>query len=429
MKAVHVNTPTKVLIPLILLIASLALPSSVAADTLHYYVSASGSDSNNGSQSSPWKTIDHAASALSLGSSGTVVHVAPGTYGCVSTTRSGGSDSQRIVYLSDTKWGAKIACNGTTGWINGNGSSVRTGDYIDIDGFQVTASSSSVMMCDGIRTFAAFNRIVNNWVHDVPAPPGPGGTGGCSGSGGQGGDGISTGNNGVPSTVGHGNLISGNIIDAIGASSLCITVHGIYISSPGNLVQNNIVSRSCGWGVHIYHYTDQEVVTNNTIINNLRGGILVSSDGSITDDNTTVSNNIVANNGGPEYGISERYGPTGGSNVYFNNLLYNNQPGNMNFSNGSRAQSGNINLTSAQFNALFVNYTGNAKTGDYHLKDGAVAIGSGTSGNCAASGLKPCIPAIDFDKATRTAMDVGAFAFGGNSDHPDVPLGLTATVH
>jgi pectate lyase-like protein len=45
-----------------------------------YYVSPSGSDSNAGTQSSPWKTLNHANSAIVLGSNGTVVHVAPGTY-------------------------------------------------------------------------------------------------------------------------------------------------------------------------------------------------------------------------------------------------------------------------------------------------------------------------------------------------------------
>jgi len=45
-------------------------------------------------------------------------------------------------------------------------------------------------------------------------------------------------------------------------------------------------------------------------------------------------------------------------------------------------QSGTLTLTSAQFSARFMNYTGDI-TGDYHLQSGAVAIDRGTT-LCAA---------------------------------------------
>ncbi|MCU1307196.1 MAG: Right handed beta helix region, partial [Acidobacteriaceae bacterium] len=55
-----------------------------------YWISTSGSDGNPGTQASPWATIAHANAALVLGTSGTVVHVASGTYnGCIVTTRTG----------------------------------------------------------------------------------------------------------------------------------------------------------------------------------------------------------------------------------------------------------------------------------------------------------------------------------------------------
>ncbi|MCU1306225.1 MAG: Ig domain protein group 2 domain protein, partial [Acidobacteriaceae bacterium] len=55
-----------------------------------YWISTSGSDGNPGSQASQWATIAHANAALVLGTSGTVVHVASGTYnGCIVTTRTG----------------------------------------------------------------------------------------------------------------------------------------------------------------------------------------------------------------------------------------------------------------------------------------------------------------------------------------------------
>ena len=75
----------------------------------------------------------------------------------------------------------------------------------------------------------------------------------------------------------------------------------------------------------------------------------------------------------------------------------------------SGTQSGTMTLTAAQFNALFVNYTGDM-TGDYHLQSGAVPIDAGTTA-CAA-GVTTCVPGTDFDGVLRPqgrASDIGAY--------------------
>jgi hypothetical protein len=62
-------------------------PSPVPSSGLQFYVSTSGLDSNPGSQSSPWATIQHAAIVAAPGDT---VHVASGTYSAtVKTTTSG----------------------------------------------------------------------------------------------------------------------------------------------------------------------------------------------------------------------------------------------------------------------------------------------------------------------------------------------------
>ena len=79
-----------------------------------YYVSPNGSDSNDGSQARPWRTISHADAALTVGASttcsaasgwysqpgyGACVHIAPGTYSIGSeliTNKSGASSNQRV---------------------------------------------------------------------------------------------------------------------------------------------------------------------------------------------------------------------------------------------------------------------------------------------------------------------------------------------
>ena len=66
-------------------------------------------------------------------------------------------------------------------------------------------------------------------------------------------------------------------------------------------------------------------------------------------------------------------------------------------------------LTSAQFSALFVNYTGDM-SGDYHPPGGAVAIDAGTT-TCAV-GVSGCVPLTDFEGVSRpqgAAGDIGAY--------------------
>src|SRR5207253_3057431 len=120
-------------------------------------------------------------------------------------------------------------------------------------------------------------------------------------------------------------------------------------------------------------------IVNNVVANCGKYGIQISGDPAITsNDYTTVDNNIVVNVNG--YGIWESTsGAIGTHNVYNNNIVYNNTT-NVSLVNGT--QSGTLTLTSAQFSALFVNYTGDM-TGDYRLQGGAMAIDRGTT-LCAA---------------------------------------------
>jgi len=152
------------------------------------------------------------------------------------------------------------------------------------------------------------------------------------------------------------------------------------------------------------------IISNNVVANCGRYGIAVSADFAITSAaNTTVDNNIVVNvasSGGYGYGLYE-YPATGANNVYNNNIVYNNPGGNVVLRTGT--QSGTITITAAQFNALFVNYTGDMN-GDYHPRSGAVAIDAGTT-SCAA-GVSLCVPSTDFDGVPRLqgrAYDIGAY--------------------
>src|SRR5712692_3506952 len=99
--------------------------------TTDLYVSTTGSDSNAGTQTSPFKTILAASLAAQPG---TTVHVAPGTYDGGFTTTTSGTAASPIHYVSDTQYGAIIvpSANSTNNmaWHN-------SGAYVAIDGFQV----------------------------------------------------------------------------------------------------------------------------------------------------------------------------------------------------------------------------------------------------------------------------------------------------
>src|SRR3979411_2819252 len=99
--------------------------------TTDLYVSTAGSDTNSGTQTSPFKTILAASQAAHAG---TPVHVAAGTYYGGFTTTTSGTASSPIHYISDAPGGAKIvpALNSTydMAWDN-------RGAHVAIDGCEV----------------------------------------------------------------------------------------------------------------------------------------------------------------------------------------------------------------------------------------------------------------------------------------------------
>lgn len=79
-----------------LCLALLTLTSiSLAQAGATYYVSQSGSDSNSGSASAPWLTIQHAASTVTAGAT---VYVETGTYKESVTFANSGTSSEPIVF-------------------------------------------------------------------------------------------------------------------------------------------------------------------------------------------------------------------------------------------------------------------------------------------------------------------------------------------
>lgn len=331
-------------------------PQSVA----NYYVATSGSDANDGSLSAPWATIQHAADAVAQGS---VVHVAPGNYGAVTSQTSGTADA-RIRFISDVQWGATLQAAGPTVWNN-------SGSYVDIMGFEITGNAAVGILNDG-----SFVHIVGNNVHNTPTS--------CSADGGAGID-----NDSFTATD---NEIIGNVVHDVGnPAAQCATIQGIYQSSLRGRILNNMSYHNAAWGIHLWHAANNVVVANNLVFQNGDGGIVVGagdSPGGVIDDNTTVANNIVIYNGsrwGSGLAISEQ-GWTGPGNQYLNNLIWNN-------AQGITLQNGLHDLNTINADPRLANYQPDGN-GDYHLQPSSPAIGAGT-----IQGM----PMIDFDGAPPPA--------------------------
>lgn len=283
------------------------------------YVSPQGNDKNDGSQARPWATISHAGAVATPGAK---VHVAPGTYRETVVTTASGTASARISYLSDKKWSALIDPPGRPifAWKN-------TGKYTDIVGFDVRGES-----CIGIGLGGSFQKAEDNNVHNRAS--------GCNLNPASGA--------GIDSFDydGRDNDIIANFVHDVGlgdnvhcGEAKYRFVHGIYVATPGGQVSSNLVVDTCGYGIHLWHAASHVTITNNTVLRNRTGGIIVgsgdkpcSTSGCEGNDYTVVRNNIVAYNGNRNLNIKSHAieemaadgGRLGTHNQYSNNLAYDN---------------------------------------------------------------------------------------------------------
>jgi parallel beta-helix repeat protein len=339
------------------------------------YVATAGSDTNPGSQSEPFRTVQRAAS---LATPGTTVHVAPGVYRENVKSKVHGTTAARIRYVSDTKWGAQIIGSATEGtWTN-------TGDFTDIVGFDISGNGRV-----GILNLGSYTLIAGNHVHDIKV------SGGCTGSGGAG---IVNAN-----YAGSDGDVIGNVVHDIGMPGKCNGVQGIYSSNLRGRIYNNIVYRVSAYGIHLWHAADNVTIANNTVFSNgavgMGGGIVIGagdSPGGVVLNNTKVINNIVFNN--PQAAILEYCNQgeecTGAKNTIANNLVYGNG-GRITLRRGTAT--GNI-----EADPQFVDFQPDGR-GNYRLRRTSPAL---------KSGLSAYAPSTDIDNAPRppgTAPDIGAY--------------------
>lgn len=323
------------------IVVALVVPASARAED--WWVAPDGDDAASGAMDDPWATILHADAMVAPGD---VVHVMPGEYSGAFDTTTSGMEGAPITFVSETKWGARLVCEGGDGWI-------ARGDWVDIVGFEVTGDAAVGMLSMGSHV-----RFLGNWVHHL-APA-------CDGNGGAG---IDAGNYDAEDVDMIGNVVHDVWVDDVDGSP-CNRVQGLYHSLPGGTIANNIAWGNSGWGIHTWHNPRDLVITNNLVFANGEGGIIVGagdSPGTGYADGFLVANNIVMYN---RLGIYE-YGETGLDNRYVQNLVYENSEADVILQNDLVAE-GTITA-----DPLFVDWQLDG-SGDYRLAAGSPAIDAGT---------------------------------------------------
>jgi hypothetical protein len=145
----------------------------------NYYVATNGSDSNVGTQASPWLTIQHADTAVGGRVAGDCVNVAPGTYSAgVQPTHGGNlaSPAGYVVYRCEMLDGCIITASGGNAAPAFNIVSTGSGpNYLVLDGFELAAGSktlygvgAAMYFPNGVDTLGNTSHhiwIINNIIH------------------------------------------------------------------------------------------------------------------------------------------------------------------------------------------------------------------------------------------------------------------------
>ncbi|HXY11335.1 MAG TPA: Ig-like domain-containing protein, partial [Terriglobales bacterium] len=152
--------------------AVLTVTEAAAPTGNAFYVSTTGSDSNPGTQSSPWKTIQHAANTVQAGDT---VYVRAGVYNeSVNIAVSGSATAGPVTFASypgetavvDGTGLAVSSSAGTQGLFN-----LVNQSYVTIQGFEIrnyTTSNANVTPAGIWVTGAGSNvQLLNNLVHNI----------------------------------------------------------------------------------------------------------------------------------------------------------------------------------------------------------------------------------------------------------------------
>jgi hypothetical protein len=430
-----------------------------------YYVATNGSDSNAGTESAPWKTIQKAMNSATAGST---VYIKGGTYYEIVTVGVNGTAGAYITFRNTPgetvviDGRGDVASGDVRGIINVNSKNYlkfiglhltnHVGGYIP-GGFIVTGASNNIEFRDGKITHI-------DWASNSTVCPGQG-TQYSTPIRIMGGSNIIIDNNEVfnnntgdsESITVDGNVngftISNNTIYGHPNIGIDVLGHGAGNQPKGGLItRNHIYSGSyfC-WSGGVYIDGGTDTIIENNYIHDNWWGIEVGSENSYGASNIIVRNNIVFNNSNWGILVGAHAGVASNVRVY-NNVIVNNPDGNLEInsnlatnsvfknniiysSNGGSLLSGNVGGNVLDYN-LWYSTGGGAKPSqdshgifvdprfiklpgakfsatvpDFHPQSSSPAINAGTTLSEVTK---------DYDGVNRpvgSAFDIGAYEYGG----------------
>jgi parallel beta-helix repeat protein len=413
-----------------------------------YYVAPTGNDSNAGTSTAPFLTIQQGANTVQAGD--TVVVRAGNYAGFIMgwNTPTAGTATKPITFEADP--------NASPGSVVINARNVDTAvgidlepgcDYITLQGFTITNGNGSITK-EGIKATGSHDSILNNTVTGV------------------GGQGIFA--NNAPNAVITGNTVTGTVgTNTIG--------HGIYITGDTDnaVVANNVIHDNGYIGIHIngsggtVGVLTGALIKNNLIYNNGQNGInadglqtstivdnliygyqsygIVLFQGDSLDgskNNIIVNNTIVGTATGSGAALRIENGATG--NTVLNNVLLGKDGNALRISNDSMPglvsdynavsnsyQSEDTGSTESlaqwqsatgqdkhSFTSTAAALFNNPNSNDYHLKAGSPAIDVGTATDA---------PATDLDGNPRpqgNGYDIGSYEYPSGTSSAATHLGV-----
>jgi hypothetical protein len=255
-----------------------ALLPTVSVHAATYYVSTSGSNSNSGTSSSPWRTVAYAASKMVAGDT---TYVRGGTYyeGTIRFGKSGTS-SAPIKLLNVSGQYPIISLSSSSQVLIQNSADYRKAiGWITIEGFEIRNGYNNIKIYNGNDL-----TIRRNYIH----------------------------NSHHQGILGNGTriLIDRNTINRNGTcGSTCNQEHGLYMNGTAIKVTNNKFYNNLGYGVQMngtvsyssnnpgpeYAYSRNWVIANNIFSYQAnRAGMVVWGSSC---DNTLIENNTFYENG------------------------------------------------------------------------------------------------------------------------------------
>lgn len=363
-----------------------------------YYVSTSGSNSNPGTSTKPFKTIAYAVSRMVAGDT---TYVKSGTYSDHIRFGRTGTATAPIKLLNAPGELPIIDCNrvGSNMVLIQNAANITSPmGYITIEGFEIRECLNGIKMYNAHNVVIRRNKIHNNTSQGI---------------------------------LGNGKyiLVDRNIINHNGKFSNCGNCnleHGIYATGSNWTITNNLIYDNLSYGIQVAgykhcpyggcgdngkdYYTDASyagasgwLIANNTIAyNNYRSGIVLWMP---LTTKTKIINNIIYENSqksaGPQ-GIN--FSSSGEGHEIKNNVCYGASPGGtacIGSGTGKYTSSGNITTNPNFFSAGAI-FSG---LPNFKLKTGSPAINRGLT----ISNVK--VDFLNIGRPRGGAHDIGAYEY------------------